>query len=204
MRLIELVGADSINARLRACGLTKTTVRAGVRAEVHDITRELDPYAVSAGFAGWVDMVIRQQDCSNDQRQRLRRVTVPDSVPSHGRGAPTTARDMAMLVRAIWRNDAGPAAACAQVRELMTHQTVQRLAHAFSEDVDVTVAAKGGRIPGLVRNDVGAVCTPHGRYAAAVFARADYPFAGEDRIDVTLGHAAAEAITTLGAPAAQM
>lgn len=89
--------------------------------------------------------------------------------------------------------------ACAQVRELMTHQTVQRLRHAFGDDPDVSVAAKGGRIPGLVRNDVGALSTPHGRHAAAVFARADYPFAGEDGIDAALGHAAAEAIGILAA-----
>jgi hypothetical protein len=38
---------------------------------------------------------------------------------------------------------------------------------------------------------------PEGRYAAAVFARADHPFAADAIIDATLGQAAAVAINSL-------
>jgi hypothetical protein len=57
----------------------------------------------------------------------------------------------------------------------MSHQVVQRLARAFPDRADISVAAKDGRIPGLIRNDVGAICMPEGRDAAAVFARANLP-----------------------------
>lgn len=86
--LIDLLGTSSINARLRACGLTRTKVRAGAQVEVHDITGELDPYAASAGFAGWLDLVTGQPQLTEEQRRQLRRVTVPDTVPSHGRARP--------------------------------------------------------------------------------------------------------------------
>jgi beta-lactamase class A len=134
---------------------------------------------------------------SGHQQQRLSAVTIPDNVPWQGRGAPTTARDMAVLVRASWPDEAGPPTACAQVRESMSHQVVQRLARAFPDRADISVAAKRGRIPGLIRSDVGAICMPEGRYAAAVFACANHPFAADDTIDATLGQAAAAAIKCL-------
>jgi beta-lactamase class A len=195
--LIDRLGADAINARLRRCGLTRTVVRRGVQLEVQAIASELQPYAVAAGFEGWFDLAAGHGGDVDVPARRLRQITVPDDVPSAGRGAPTTPRDMARLVRAIWRDEAGPPAACAQVRELMSHQLVQRLALAFPDRTGVRVAANGGRIPGLVRNDVGAICLPDGRYAAAVFTRADYPFAGDQHLDVTIGQAAALAIQHL-------
>ena len=121
-------------ARLHQGGATHTTVRPGVQAEVPAITAELDPYAVAAGFDGRHDLYARHSSpagLSGQQQQRLSAVTIPDNVRSQGRGAPTTARDMAVLVRAIWRHEAGPPTACAQVRELMSHQVVQRLARAL-------------------------------------------------------------------------
>jgi beta-lactamase class A len=161
--LIDLLGAETITTRLHQDGATHTTVRPGVQAEVRAITAELDPYAVAAGFDEWHDLYARHSSpagLSGQQQQRLSAVTIPDNVRSQGRGAPTTARDMAVLVRAIWWDEAGPPTACAQVRELMSHQVVQRLARAFPDRADISVAAKGGRIPGLIRNDVGAICMP--------------------------------------------
>ena len=149
--LIDLLGAETITTRLHQVGATHTTVRPGVQAEVRAITAELDPYAVAAGFDGWHDLYARHSSpagLSGQQQQRLSAVTIPDNVSSQGRGAPTTARDMAVLVRAIWRDEAGPPTACAQVRELMSHQVGQRLARAFPDRADISVAAKVAAFPG--------------------------------------------------------
>lgn len=192
--LIDRLGVDSINTRLLAQGLTRTVVRPHIQDEVRAIIAELDPYARRAGFDSWLDLHAQREHLTAAQARSVRDLHIPDEVPSVGKGAPTTPRDMATLVKAIWTDSAGPATACALVRESMTSQSVQRLASAFPYRDDVIVAAKGGRIPGLVRNDVGVICLPEGRVAAAIFARANYPYANDETIDRTIGQAAATAI----------
>lgn len=98
------------------------------------------------------------------------------------RGIRTTAREMATLLRLIWRGEAGPAAACAQVRQLMSQQvTRQRLALGFPRR-GVQLAAKSGSLLGAVRNEAGVITMPDGRrYAAAVFTRENQPGAGRAR-----------------------
>jgi Beta-lactamase enzyme family len=62
---------------------------------------------------------------------------------------------MATLLRLIWRDEAGPAEACAQVRRMMARQvTRQRLALGFPR-AGVQVAAKSGSLLGVIRNEVG-------------------------------------------------
>ncbi len=105
-------------------------------------------------------------------------------------------RDMTRLLSLIWRDEAGPAAACAQVRELMGRQVAwHRLAAAFDEDVSVTATA--GTVLGL-RNEIGVIAYPDGRrYAAAVFTEG--PPGRRADIDAAIGRAARRAVEQLRA-----
>jgi beta-lactamase class A len=84
----------------------------------------------------------------------------------------TTAAEMARLLRLIWRDEAGPAEACSQLRAILGSQRLTRkIATGFA--ADVAVAAKSGTVPGVISNDVGTVTYPDGRRCAvAVFTRA--------------------------------
>ena len=65
---------------------------------------------------------------------------------------------------------------------------------------EVSVAAKSGGLMGVIRNEVGVVSYPDGgRYAVAVFTRADRPFDREHDIDQAIGAAAARAVRELRA-----
>ncbi len=121
------------------------------------------------------------------------------SALSPSRANRTTPRDMATLLRLIWSDQAGPAAACRRVRELMSRQlTRHRLAAAFPPPV--RVAAKSGSLVGVVRNEIGVVEHPDGRgYAAAVFTQAHQPWQGEAAINAVIGSAAALAVNALAA-----
>jgi beta-lactamase class A len=103
-----------------------------------------------------------------------------------------TPRDMTRLLALIWRDEAGPTEACAQVRRLMARQACpHRLAAAFDEDV--TVAAKSGTVLG-VRNEIGVATYPdQRRYAVAVFTTGA---AGLRRpaVDAAIGWAARHAV----------
>ncbi len=105
---------------------------------------------------------------------------------------------MVTLLRLIWRDEAGPAQACAQVRRLMGRQvTRQRLALGFPRH-GIGVAAKSGSLLGIIRNEIGVITLPDGhRYAAAVFTRADRSYAGEHEINAVIGTAAARAVEQL-------
>ncbi|MFB7915641.1 serine hydrolase [Streptomyces sp. NPDC056061] len=113
-----------------------------------------------------------------------------------------TARDTAELLAAIWRDEAGPAEACAEVRAVMARQIWP---HRLSSGFDRThrVAGRTGTLPGR-RNEAGVVEAPDGgRRAVAVFTRCDNPELRNPRADRVIGRAAAPAVdalrsTTLG------
>lgn len=104
---------------------------------------------------------------------------------------------MATLLRLIWSDQAGPAVACARVRELMARQlTRHRLAAVFGPPA--RVAAKSGGLVGVVRNEVGVIEYPDGRgYAAAVFTQARPSWPGDAAINAVIGTAAAAAVSAL-------
>jgi beta-lactamase class A len=190
--LLDRVGLDAVNATTAALGLTGTVVAASLRDLLASIGHDL-------GFPGWQQL----QDAANDPQASpeyvadLRRQLVTISALTPEQTTRTTARDMAALLRLIWRDEAGPASACAQVRRLMAEQvTRHRLATGFP--AEVKVAAKGGSLLGVVRNEVGVVEYPDGaRYAVTVFTRADEPFRNENEINAAVGSAAARAVAWL-------
>jgi beta-lactamase class A len=104
---------------------------------------------------------------------------------------------MTGLLSLIWRDRAGPAAACAQVRQLMSRQASwHRLAAGFGDEV--AVAAKSGTILG-VRNEVGVASYPDGRrYAVAVFTNGGWGARRPD-VDAAIGRAARLAVDLLRA-----
>ena len=189
--ILDRVGLAAVNTCAASLGLTSTVV-------VSDLRTVVDSIGQDAGFAGWDDL---QAATGPDApvasvlavRRRLLsvRALTPDLTTR------TTARDMATLLQQIWRDEAGPADGCAQIRQLMARQVTQnRLAAGFGDGI--SVAAKSGSLLGVVRNEIGVVEYPDGaRYAVAVFTRAYEPFRGEHQINGVIGATSASAIAHL-------
>lgn len=189
--LIDRVGLDSIHATLAALGLGRTVIPGPLRDE-------LDSVGQDAGFPGWTDLERAAAASPPGELQALARRIRQGRALDPQRGIRTTARETATLLRLIWRDEAGPPAACAQVRELMARQiTRQRLALGFPRR-GVRLAAKSGSLLGVVRNEAGVITMPDGRrYAAAVFTRESQSEADERQVNAAIGAAAAWAVGQL-------
>ncbi|SEB81944.1 beta-lactamase class A [Streptomyces misionensis] len=187
--LIRRVGIERIRARLTGLGLTGFHLPGTIQ-------HELDTAARGAGFAGWGAMagMIRDAASPEEGEAMWRRVLASPGMRP-GRISSATADDLAALLRVVWRDEAGPAQACAQLRRTMGQQRLTRkIAAGFGPEV--LVASKSGTVPGGVSNDVGVVAFPDGRrYAVAVLTRSLTPGA-PTREDV-LGTAARVALDHL-------
>lgn len=196
--IMKLVGRDRILARLAGLGLTHTTVGAAdVIADVQRISAGLDQRARSAGFTDWAEPfnIVAAGGYASIER-RLARIPVDEtSLPHHQLGPTTTARELGSLYAMIWRDEAGPPRACAAVRAAASHQQLKRLDMGAP---GVTVAGKGGTIPGIINNDIGVLTYPDGhQYVAAIFTRATTAYAGQLTAGPLIGKLAAEIIRTL-------
>jgi beta-lactamase class A len=186
--VLDRVGLAAVNRTAASLGLAATVVQEPLRTVIASI-------ATDAGFADWDDLqAATGPDAPPEFVAEVRRRLATVRALVAERTIRTTARDMATLLRLIWRDEAGR-----PVRDLMAAQvTRHRLATAF--DPDVRVAAKTGSLLGVVRNEIGVVTYPDGgRYAVAVFTRAHEPYHGENEIDRAIGAAAATAIARLRA-----
>lgn len=110
----------------------------------------------------------------------------------------STPAEVTKLLRLIWRDEAGPPEACAEVRRIMALQVwPHRLTAGFPDNV--TVAGKTGSLPGI-RNEAGVVVYPDGRrYAVGVFTRAEVYAGRTPRVDAAIGAAACAAVEMLRA-----
>ncbi len=122
--------------------------------------------------------------------------TQPFGLPQHG--AHTTARAFTGLLAAVWKDEAGPPAACAEVRRILGTQVFpHRLRAGFPDSVKVS--GKTGSLMGW-KNEAGVAEFPNGqRYAIAVFTRLKKP-PEEMRAtaqDAVIGAAAAAAVSLL-------
>ncbi|KAA2261446.1 serine hydrolase [Solihabitans fulvus] len=106
----------------------------------------------------------------------------------------TTAEEITRLLGLIWRDEAAPPAACADVRRWLELQVwPHRLRSGFPDD-EIRVSGKTGTLP-LLRNEVGVVEYPDGgRYAVGVFTRAVDSRSRVPERDAFIGFAAARAV----------
>lgn len=187
--VIRRVGSGRVNARLAALGLAHTDFACTIDGHFDAVGRDL----------GYADLAAHHRAlaaappavAAKMLRAFSAAFTQPDTVPY------TTADDMAHLLRLTWRDEAGPAAACADLRAMMSSQRLTRkIATGFA--ADVSVAAKSGTVPGVISNDTGVVTYPDGkRYAVAVFTRASDPDSDPSEATRLIGTAARMAVEHL-------
>jgi beta-lactamase class A len=192
--VIRRISAERVTARTAALGLARTEFSSTVQGLFDAIGR-------AAGFADYAELARAFDQAGSPQEigSLQRRYFDACSPLAGSRANTTTAAEMARLVRLIWRDEAGPAEACAALRAMIGQQKLTRkLANGFA--VDVRIAAKSGTIGGLVSNDVGAVQFADGRrYAVAVLTEALVPGGAGDEIDAAIGTAARLAVEHLRA-----
>lgn len=179
--LLQLIDHGSLHDLLAGLGLTRTALPQNCAEIIRSIGDDLGlEYADAETALAGKDPAALQRLRALDPAQTCR----------------TTARETSTLLRAIWRDEAAIATACAQVRHWMSHQAWQhRLASGFEDDV--VVVGKTGTLPG-VRNEAGVVTYPDGAsYAVSVFLRDnDFRSRSSDR-DSFIGWAARQAIEQL-------
>ena len=160
--LLHRVTRERIMPRLASLGLTHTTVSHDVLAEVAGISARLDTLAHTVGLPGWNQVTEIVYDGRYEQiADRLVKINVDEqALPHEQMGPTTTARELATLYRMIWLDQAAPAQVCAAVRAAAGHQELTRLALGFHDTASVSVAGKGGRIPGIILTDAGVITFP--------------------------------------------
>ncbi|KPI19959.1 hypothetical protein OK074_7690 [Actinobacteria bacterium OK074] len=190
--LIRGLGPAAVNSTAVRLGLTGTALESDTRTLLDSVGHDL-------GRADWADLVAWSGDGA---RSPAELAEVDELLPATraltpGASTRSTPHDMAELLRLLWSDRAGPAEACARVRELMGHQlTRHRIASGFPRQ-RVQVAAKSGGLLGVVRNEIGVITFPDGhRYAATVFTRSR-PGSDDTAINAAIGTATARAVTLL-------
>lgn len=178
--IMRVVGLDRINATIRELGLERTRLVGDCRELLGSLTEDVG--------------VERSSDLrlSDIEPERLRKWRSLDPE----RTSRTTPAEMTTLLQLIWRDEAGPPEACAEVRRIMALQVwPHRLTSGFPSGI--TLAAKTGTLPGI-RNEAGVVTYPDGsRYAVAVFTRAPVFLDRQPQVDASIGRAAFRAVESL-------
>lgn len=169
--LLDLVGADAINARLAACGLTRTVVTMGCRGLLQDV--------VGLGDAPDTPETRRLAV----ERLRRRELDWNSRVYHDERANMTTPREMALLIEQIVRPTLGsdaegearraggapPPEACRLMLDIMRRQQVRdRLPLLLPPGVEM--AHKTGSLT-RVSNDAGVLYTGTGPCVISVFTR---------------------------------
>jgi len=155
--VLERVGLATVNGLLAELGRTRTHLIGGCGDLMASLLADL-------GASTEAEAEARLAELSAERTMELS-VCVP------GRTTSSTADDTARLLAQIWRDEAGPAEACAEVRGVMGRQIwPHRLASGFGDEY--RVSGKTGTLPGW-RNEAGVVeHRDGGRYAVAIFTRA--------------------------------
>lgn len=180
--LMRRVGSDVVGLLAVELGLSRTRVIGGPRQLLESMLADVGARD-DAEFA-------RIYPTLPEARVRALRVFDPDHTTS------STAREITQLLALIWRDQAGPAPACAMVRQLMGRQLFwTRLASGFPPEV--RVAAKTGTLPGLHMEAGVAEYPDGGRYAVAVFAATRLLATRRIDVDLAMGAAARIAVEAL-------
>lgn len=189
--LLARVGIASCNATAAALGLSETVIVDDLRAMIDSIGR-------AAGFAGWDALTAWAAGTHSAAEDAEVEKRVRSAEAMQGPTATrTTPRDMCLLLRLIWTDQAASPDGCRRIRTLMAKQlTRHRLAAAFAPPA--RVSAKSGSLLGVYRHEVGVIGYPDGRwYTAAVFTRATDASPNEAPINAVIGRAAARAVDLL-------
>ncbi|MFI5834985.1 serine hydrolase [Micromonospora sp. NPDC051300] len=180
--LLRRVGPDVPSMLAAELGLPRTRIVGGPRHLVETMLADVGA-RTEADFA-------RIFPTLPPERVRAMRVFDPERTSS------STARELTRLLCLVWRDEAGPAAACATVRDLMARQLFwTRLAAGFPPGV--RVAGKTGTLPGLHLEAGVAEYPGGGRYAVAVLARTDRLDTRRIDVDLAIGEAARAAVESL-------
>ncbi|MET8465717.1 serine hydrolase [Micromonospora zamorensis] len=180
--LLRRVGPDLLPMLAAELGLSRTRVLGGPRDLVELMLADVGA-RTEVEFA-------RIFPTLPEERVRAMRVFDPEHTTS------STAREITRLLTLIWRDEAGPPAACAMVRTWMARQIFwTRLAAGFPPGV--RVSGKTGTLPGLHLEAGVAEYPDGGRYAIAVFARADRLASRRIDVDLAMGEAARTAVEAL-------
>jgi beta-lactamase class A len=178
--LIELLGGvDPINASMKELGLDETVLISDCKALLDELGAQL---GLGDGVDGWQHI----------SEETLRACPALQAAGSNR----STAREITQLLSMIWKDEAASAESCALMRRIMSLQVwPHRLTSGFGDGV--AIAAKTGTLPGI-RNEAGVIEFENGgRYAVAVFTRADSFAYRIPAIDASIGTAAAAAIASL-------
>ncbi|MEE1756384.1 serine hydrolase [Streptomyces sp. SP18CS02] len=180
--LMERVGLDTVRMLAAELGLAATRLTGGPR-------QVLEAMLAEVGARDETEFAAVYPALTAGQVGRL-------SVLDPARTNASTPRDITRLLRLIWCDLAGPADACAFVRDLMARQVFRhRLVSGFPDEA--SVAAKTGTLPGL-HIEAGVVTYPDGgRYAVAVFARTPDLATSRTGTDAAIGRAARIAVDHL-------
>ncbi|WP_261808608.1 serine hydrolase [Nonomuraea sp. C10] len=176
--LLRRVGLDRVHATLARLGLRRTRLIGGCAELFAQVEAELGTVELDG---------------------MPRELIEPLAVRDPARTTSGTPREITTLLARIWRDEAGPAEACAEVRAVMGRQIwPHRLASGFGDEV--RVSGKTGTLWG-VRNEAGVVEYPDGgRYAVAVFLRTDKLGGRDPSADAVIGRAARLAVDRLRGP----
>jgi beta-lactamase class A len=174
------VGLDKVEATLRRLGLARTRIAGDCRALFRTVKEDLGTDAIGELPLSW------------ELLDKLRAVDPERTLKA------TTPRETTRLLTLIWKDQAAPAEACAEVRRILGLQVwPHRLASGFADDDDVKTSGKTGTLP-TVRNEVGVVEYPDGgRYAVAVFTRSSSLAQKNAAADAVIGRAARLAVDAL-------
>ncbi|WP_020672519.1 serine hydrolase [Amycolatopsis nigrescens] len=185
--IVAHAGKEAVGETLRRLGLEHTTVVQDCREVLGSIGEDLG---------------IRYEDDEKLLAElSIERIAALRALQP-ARTCATTAEETTRLLGLIWRDEAAPPTACADVRRWLELQVwPHRLRSGFADD-GIRVSGKTGTLPS-VRNEVGVVEYPDGdRYAVGVFTDA---VDGRSRVperDAFIGFAAAQAVEWLRLPEA--
>lgn len=180
----EKVGLDNVNATMRELGLPRTAITGDCRAILRTFAEDLG--------GSWPPAPGDRERAEKAGADALRtnRALRPEATVH------STPAEIATLLAEIWRDEAGPAEACAEMRRILLTQVWRdRLRSGFAGGE--SIGGKTGTLFGI-RNEVGVVEIPNrGRVALAVFTRSHQPRYTDPAADRVIGTTARIAVDAL-------
>jgi beta-lactamase class A len=177
--VLERVGIENVNASMKELGLTSADIKVDCRGIFATILED-------AGLTSFEELpTLSAQEL--DSWRALRPLETNHATP----------RDMTLLLKLLWTDQAASPAMCELGRQILLQQVwPHRLASGFPED-DIVTGGKTGTLP-RVRNEAGVVLRADGRrFAVATFTTAAATSQKNPAADAVIGRAARIAVDAL-------